>query len=212
MSANFSGPHSTAVRQNPCSKGRKGFTVSGNIYVALVHHPVYNKAGEVITSAVSNLDLHDISRAAKTYGVKAFYVVTPLEDQQALVRRIVSHWTSGFGATYNPDRQAALGLATLVSSFEDAIEEIAGKENSRPVTLATDARAHKNNLDFNRLSTTLESGRPLLFTFGTAWGLTREFIEKADYVLTPIVGPTDYNHLSVRSAVAIVLDRLLGVD
>jgi hypothetical protein len=212
MSANLNGPHRDAVRPNACTKGREGFLASDSLYIALVHYPVYNKAGEVIASAVSNLDLHDISRAAKTYGVKAFYVVTPLKDQQGLVKRIISHWISGFGATYNPDRQAALELAVLVSTFEDAIEEIACTENSRPVTLVTDARPHENNVGLKKLSTTLEPGRPLLLTFGTAWGLTREFIEQADYVLAPIVGPTDYNHLSVRSAVAIILDRLLGVD
>jgi hypothetical protein len=32
----------------------------------------------------------------------------------------------------------------------------------------------------------------------------------ADYILDPLVGSGNYNHLSVRSAVAIMLDRLLG--
>jgi len=31
-----------------------------------------------------------------------------------------------------------------------------------------------------------------------------------DMLLEPIEGYTDYNHLSVRSAAAIILDRLLG--
>ncbi|RLB43293.1 MAG: hypothetical protein DRH23_16495, partial [Deltaproteobacteria bacterium] len=34
---------------------------------------------------------------------------------------------------------------------------------------------------------------------------------RADVFLEPIVGPTDFNHLSVRAAVAITLDRLFGV-
>jgi hypothetical protein len=37
-------------------------------------------------------------------------------------------------------------------------------------------------------------------------------MEQADYILEPIYGPGEYNHLSVRSAVAIILDRLLGED
>jgi hypothetical protein len=32
----------------------------------------------------------------------------------------------------------------------------------------------------------------------------------ADYILDPLAGAGTYNHLSVRSAVAIILDRLLG--
>ena len=37
-----------------------------------------------------------------------------------------------------------------------------------------------------------------------------EVMEKFDYILEPIYGPCDYNHLPVRAAVAIILDRLLG--
>ena len=54
------------------------------------------------------------------------------------------------------------------------------------------------------------SKRPHLILFGTGWGLCEEVIDGADIVLSPICGETEYNHLSVRSAAAIVLDRLLG--
>ncbi len=50
---------------------------------------------------------------------------------------------------------------------------------------------------------------PLFLLFGTGWGLTQEVKDSSDYVLAPIEGK-GYNHLSVRSAVAIILDRLLG--
>jgi hypothetical protein len=46
--------------------------------------------------------------------------------------------------------------------------------------------------------------------FGTGWGMIDELIERADYYLDPIEGPVEYNHLSVRSACAIILDRLTG--
>jgi hypothetical protein len=173
---------------------------------------VYNKNGKVIASAVSNLDLHDISRAAKTYGVRGFYVVTPLEDQRQLVRRIVSHWTKGFGAAYNPDRRDALHLLRVVASMETVLDEISASGLGRPVTVATDARAYAGSISYKGLLERLESRRPFLLLFGTAWGLTRECIQEADYVLAPIKGPTLYNHLSVRSAAAIVLDRLLGTE
>ena len=58
----------------------------------------------------------------------------------------------------------------------------------------------------------LISGRPHLLVFGTAWGLAETFISEADYILAPITGPTDYNHLSVRTAAGIILDRLLGTN
>ena len=47
------------------------------IAVVLVHHPVVDKNGDTIAAAVTALDLHDIARVAKTYGLAAFYVVTP---------------------------------------------------------------------------------------------------------------------------------------
>jgi len=185
-------------------------TASGNLYLALIHHPVYNKNGEVIASAISNLDLHDISRAAKTYGVPAFYVVTPLADQRELVERIVSHWTEGVGARYNPDRTEALRLIRVAVSLDAVRNEIACNGKGVPVTVVTDARPHPRNIGYSALAEMLKNEYPYLLLFGTGWGLTREFIDKADYVLTPIMGHTKYNHLSVRSAAAIVLDRLLG--
>jgi hypothetical protein len=35
-------------------------------------------------------------------------------------------------------------------------------------------------------------------------------LQRSDVMLEPIGTPSDWNHLSVRSAVAITLDRLLG--
>ena len=184
-------------------------TGTGNLDLALVHHPVYNKTGEVITSAVCNLDLHDIARAAKTYGIGRFFVITPLKDQQDLSKRIIDHWTKGVGGTYNPDRKAALELIHVVSSLAQA-RQIAANGKSFPMTVVTDARPHDRNIDYGALRNMVEAGQSLLLLFGTAWGLTKAFIDEADFVLAPIMGNGPYNHLSVRSAVAIILDRVLG--
>ena len=56
----------------------------------------------------------------------------------------------------------------------------------------------------------LESGKVVLVLFGTAWGLDSGVMHRADFVLDPIEGNMGYNHLSVRAASAIILDRLLG--
>ncbi|MGD9022734.1 MAG: RNA methyltransferase, partial [Deltaproteobacteria bacterium] len=167
-------------------------TASGNLYLALIHHPVYDKHGGVIASAVSNLDLHDISRAARTYGAEAFYVVTPLEDQRRLVERIVSHWTDGPGANYNPDRCEALSLIRVAWSLTDVREEIAYEGGGEPRTVVTDANPHPRNIDYAALARMIKGGNPYLLVFGTAWGLTREFIDQADYVLSPIMGHGGY--------------------
>lgn len=181
-----------------------------NLYVALAHYPVVNKNGDTITSAITNLDLHDIARAAKTFGVKGFYVVTPLEDQKEMTRRIISHWTQGAGSTYNPVRRQALELIQLKDTIEDVRKQIEQIEGAPPQLVATCARRYPDSIGYSALRKLLGNGRPYLLTFGTAWGLAGEFINSADYILKPIYGETQYNHLSVRSAAAIIFDRLLG--
>lgn len=180
------------------------------IYVALVHYPVINKSGDIIVSAVTNLDLHDISRAAKTYGVKQFYVVTPLRDQIALAKRIISHWTSGAGAAYNPIRRSALELIRIKESLAEVANDIYSLEITHPKTIATCAKRHSTAITYEKLRGLISDGKPHLLVFGTAWGLAEETIKHADYILEPVAGGTTYNHLSVRSAAAIILDRLLG--
>ncbi len=178
--------------------------------MALIHHPVVDKNGRTIAAAVTALDLHDIARAAKTYGVDAFYVVTPLEDQQDLVRRIVAHWVTGVGAEYNPDRQAALALIRLQPSLKAVLTEMGQSENAVPYTVMTSAKMANSNLNYEGLHELAHNDRPILLVFGTAWGLAAEIVDQADYRLAPIEGHGRYNHLAVRSAVSIILDRLLG--
>ena len=191
-------------------KGDNDSRGSAGLYLALIHHPVINRKGEIITSAVTNLDLHDISRAARTFGVQAVFCITPLEDQQQLVRRLVEHWTSGYGANHNPDRREALKLLNVTATLEEAVADVAVRENKKPLVVATSARKAQDSIDCEKLGQQLAQGVPQLLMFGTAWGLAPELIAASDTILAPIEGPGTYNHLSVRSAVAIMLDRLAG--
>lgn len=178
--------------------------------MALTHYPVLNKNGDVIASAITNLDLHDISRVSKTYGVRSFYVITPLEDQKVLIERIVSHWVKGAGSRYNPKRREALELINIKTSLEDVKEHIYKKEGDFPKTVVTSAKNSPNNISFDMFRDMLKGDHIYLLIFGTAWGLAEKCITEADYFLDPIWGNSDYNHLSVRSASAIILDRLFG--
>jgi hypothetical protein len=180
--------------------------------IALIHFPVINKLGETIGSAVTNLDIHDIARAARTFGVDEYYIVTPYTDQQDLVREIIEHWQTGHGALYNPARKLALSLVRLADSLEDVIKRSKDKYGRAPLIITTSARPQKNSITFTDTRRYIEEGEPILLLFGTAHGLAPEVINKADYTLPPVGGKTGYNHLSVRSAVSIVLDRLLGVQ
>ena len=182
------------------------------LYIGLLHFPVYNKNYQRITSAITVFDLHDLSRLARSYGVKRFFVITPLKDQQLLANRVVRHWTTGYGAGYNPDRKKAVELIMVVPSLDASIEKITEMESDVPLIVATDAyKQDLRPITYKNTIKIINSERVILLIFGTAWGLEKEVIEQADYILDPIKGVNDYNHLSVRTASAIILDRLLGV-
>ena len=181
------------------------------LYIGLVHFPVYNKNYQRIASAITTLDLHDIARLARTYAAKRFFVITPLDDQQKLAERVQSHWTNGYGAKYNHHRKEAIALIKIVPSLERAIDEIAAVEGEAPLVMATDASKQKDrSISYERARSIIQDERIVILIFGTAWGLDKAVMDKADYVLDPISGRTQYNHLSVRSAAAIIVDRLAG--
>jgi tRNA (guanine37-N1)-methyltransferase len=184
---------------------------SFRVYVALVHYPVYNKDLQIVTAAFTNLDVHDVSRACRTYGVKGFFLVHPVQEQRALVERVLRYWTEGPGVSYNPTRNEALGLVRIKNSISEAVEEVEKVEGSKPKVVVTDARRRENLTGYTELKERVLAGKePYLILFGTGWGIAKEVMEKADYGLKPIEGTMDYNHLSVRSAAAIILDRLLS--
>jgi hypothetical protein len=186
-------------------------TTGSHVSIALLHYPVYDKNRRVVATAVTNLDLHDIARLTKTFGLFRYYVVTPVDEQRELAERIRSHWQDGFGASYNPKRRAALELLRVVPDLDAALAEL---ENTfcRPAKIVvTGAKANRDTISCSRLRQLLrDREQPYLLLFGTGWGLTEELSDLADFVLEPIKGEGDYNHLSVRAAVAIILDRLMG--
>lgn len=169
-----------------------------------------NRKGDIVASAVTNLDLHDIARAARTYGVRAVYIVTPLEDQKVLVERIVDHWVSGIGSEYNPKRREALELIRIQHSLEGVLTDMAQREADTPRTVATTARSRNRGIDHLELKEKMATGDPYLLLLGTAWGLAEEIFDSADFILDPIKGISEYSYLSVRSAASILFDRLLG--
>lgn len=184
-----------------------------NLAIALVHYPVYNKLHEVVTTALTNLDLHDIARSSRTFGLDRFYIVTPSKDQQALAQRITGHWQAGWGASYNPDRKQALDIVRLVDSLDGAIEDFQAGFTESVKTVITGASLRPGSISCQELKQLLGySETPYLLILGTGWGLTEECFDAADLILEPIAGAGSYNHLSVRSAAAIMLDRLIGMQ
>ena len=185
--------------------------VTLRLYMGLIHFPVYNKNYERIASAITTLDIHDLARLAKTYGVRRLFIITPLDDQQNLVRRILGHWIDGYGGQYNRHRKEALELVCVVPDLERAVEEIKETEGEAPLIIATDASDENDrSMSYEKARGIIQEDKTVILLFGTAWGLHEELMKKTDNILDSVSGKTGYNHLSVRTAAAIILDRLAG--
>jgi hypothetical protein len=186
--------------------------MSARVYCALIHYPVQDRAGQTVTTAVTNLDVHDIARSARTFGLRRYYVVSPIAAQHLLVQRIIEHWTEGAGRKRIPERHVALALCQSIPSLEEVIADVTAREGARPKIVATAARRSQREVTrFAELRETIARGEDsYLILFGTGHGLAGSVLEMADILLEPIGAGSDYNHLSVRAAAAITLDRLLG--
>lgn len=182
-----------------------------DLYLALLHYPVYDKDHKIVTTSITNMDIHDIARSARTYGVKRYFVITPTRTLRLLAEKILDHWEHGYGSAYNETRKDALSLVALAEDLDSTIHAIQTDTGEILRLVATSARAGDRRTSFAEIRHQVDTpGPPLLMILGTGWGLIDEILDRADYILEPIQGVGDYNHLSVRAAAAILLDRLLG--
>jgi hypothetical protein len=179
--------------------------------MCLVHYPVYNRGRQTVATAITNLDIHDIARASCAYGVEGVLIVNPLDKQQWLLERILRHWREGFGMRAHPNRREALNLVFSMKTIEESLAWVESRCRIAPMTVATSARSWPQAVGYSELRRELIRQRaPIVVFLGTGWGLSDEVIKGSDFVLRPIMEDAPYNHLSVRSAAAIILDRLLG--
>jgi len=179
------------------------------LFIALLHYPVYNKEGKIVTTAIANMDIHDIARISKTYGVKNFFVVNPVAAQRELADKIIAHWCEGYGAFFNPLRRAALELVKIKVSLDEVINELIEQTGYPPQVILTGASFEEELLKYSKLKKMLKNEElPYLLIFGTGWGIAEKAIKISHFRLEPLRGKGDYNHLPVRAAVAIVLDRI----
>ena len=181
-----------------------------------------NREGKIVTTAVTNLDIHDISRSCRTFGVKEYFIVTPIESQHDLVRRILGHWGEEPSQKWHPDRAEALSRVRVEATFDGLLDRLTREHGMRPEVVLTDASDLAGGISYSDYRKELEArastpnSRPVVLVFGTGWGIDSSFHPAVDRILAPIYGPEGkqeeggYNHLSVRAAAAIILDRLFG--
>lgn len=177
--------------------------------LALLHYPVVDRHDNLYTTAITNIDVHDIARSSCTYGLSQYYLVSPILAQRELALGIANFWISGSGHRRNKDRARAMTLVDVQSTFQECIDRESEITGTKPLLIATSAKIceHKT-IDYAQGQALIKSHKSTIVIFGTGYGLAPEILEQADYLLEPIYGADDYNHLSVRSAAAIILDRL----
>ena len=184
----------------------------GNLYVGLLHFPMRNREGDIVATSTTSMDVHDIARSARTYGAARYFVVTPVPSQQAIAWRIRGFWTEGEQVAENSNRGEALEYVAVAEDLDETLQWIEEAEEQPPLLVATSAKTTERNMvSFAGLRERLRNDpRPVYILFGTGWGMTEELLDACDVILPPIMEGADFNHLSVRAAVAIILDRVAG--
>lgn len=182
-------------------------------YVALMHTQINVKEGRVGETSLASIDIHDLARSSSTYGIKKGFIVSALQDQHIILDTFLDFWRSGRGKKYNDTRHKAMSIIDPAYCLDEVVEKIEKIEGKKPLLIATSAKNQNNaqHIDYYSQGLVWQSNRPVLLLFGTGQGLSDAVLDQCDYLLLPIYGLTDYNHLSVRSAIAVILDRWLGL-
>jgi tRNA (guanine37-N1)-methyltransferase len=181
-------------------------------HLALVHHPVVDRAGAIITTALTNFDIHDLARSSMTFGLAGYHIVTPITSQREKAQHIAEAWIKDEQGEH---RARALRLVRAADSIDDVIKALTEEHGRPPLVVATSAKPTSFPGAARRTSSELLAEAtldpsPLLILLGTGWGLADHLIPSVSRILAPIEGASDWNHLSVRSAGAVILDRLFG--
>jgi tRNA (guanine37-N1)-methyltransferase len=184
--------------------------LAARTYVVLAHHPVLDRHGEVVTTSVTNLDIHDIARSCTTFGLAGYYPVSPIRLQREKIERIVGIWRDEIDQAGSDDRESALASIQVRDSIQSVLEEVEKRHKEAPWVVATTARTSEFVTASQLRAERIASTAPLVLVLGTGWGLCEEVLLESNQVLEPVSGPVAFNHLSVRSAAAAILDRLFG--
>lgn len=188
-------------------------SMRSDCYLALMHYPIENIKGEIIKTSLTNLDIQDIARSCKTYGIKKYFITHPVKEQRELAMNVLDYWKKGNNIKNDNTKHGALENIEIKKSLQSAIATIKKVHGKKPKIVATDARIMHNMINYSEVKSNLITDTcPYLFLFGTGWGLTKDVLNSADYILKPVGSYYEYNHLSVRSAVAIILDRIFGCN
>ena len=185
--------------------------INDNVFIALLHFPAMDREGNLIITSFTTMDLHDIARPARAYEINAFYIVQPVDAQRLVIRRQIDYWLSEEGKRANPTRHDIVKMVKLKYTFEEVVEEITELRGRKPIVVGTDARDYPGTISYRELAERISRREEdFLIVFGTGYGIPPDMMRTFDLILEPVRGAGEWNHLSVRNAVAVILDRLLS--
>jgi hypothetical protein len=119
-----------------------------------------------------------------------------------------------WGALLRPLWNGPNALFIVIRFLREAINSLlpVAQIGGDPHIVTTAARSGFPSVSFAHVRAEMHAApeRAVLLLFGTGYGLANEVIERATLHLAPVRPGGGYNHLAVRSAVAIILDRLIG--
>ncbi len=173
---------------------------TSKVAVALVHHPVLNRAGKSTTTAITSIDIHDFARTCAFYDVAPVYLVHPAAGMRALVRDMTDYYLNGPGGDRNPDRREVLKAVRCVATLDEAQADDDYRLWYTSASAGGERLAEASDL--------LKTKGKHLIVFGTGWGLDVASMPEPNGWLSPIEGVGMVRHLSVRAALAVYLDRL----
>lgn len=180
-----------------------------HLYLALLHFPMRNREGGIVATALTSMNLPDIARTACTYGVSRYFLVTPLSSQRQIAERLREFWMEEEEFS---NRRQAVSLVAVREELEECYNEVSHVEGQPPLLWGTSARPDLPypHVEWDEARAILQT-RPVLLLFGTGNGMAHDLLQACDALLPP-VRSRGYNYLSVRAAVAIILDRLKGEE
>jgi len=118
------------------------------------------------------------------------------------------YWVEGPWLSYNQERAEGLKRLSVVGSVEELLKNLSSAV--MPLIVGTSARERGlkkiTEADVRRI----QKQRPVLILFGTGYGLAEETLSFCEAMLPPIEGRTGFNHLPMRVAAGILMDRILG--
>ena len=106
---------------------------------------------EVVATAVTNFDIHDIARCARTYRDGRFLCDHPAGEPGSAGGENHSPLGRGAGSVYNPTRKESLSLVRISRTIDEADREISELWQKKVRRIATGASHHPRNVGFESL-------------------------------------------------------------